>query len=471
MRKNILKNISYAIGANIISLGLSLILSFFIPKILGVEEYGYWQLYSLIISYAGFFHLGMIDGIYLKLGGKRYSEINKELYHTIFVIFMLIISVCLVIAIGVFCSLNLSPDNKIVYIASGIAISFVLIYTYFDMIMEATNRIEDSSKLIVFFKISYFILVISVFILGYRSYKGMIVADILSKILVAVIAIRRCIDILKADLGNSRAASLEIVDNTRSGINLMLANIAGMLVTGITRFFIVGNWDMMVFGNISIALAIANLLFAFMSTLSVVFFPILRRADAQMTKNIYYPIRTIIVVGLFFMIGFYYPFKLIIEMWLPQYQMGLRYMALLFPMVIFESKSTLIFNTYLKNYNEEKAIFKVNIISVGICLVCSGLFASILHNLVLTVVSIVVVLIVKSFLLEINVCRLIDKSYLLNNLQEVVLSFIFIFISWYIDEFIGVALYFSAFAVYIILNKKFVINNIKEFLALFFRKG
>ena len=57
-------NILYSIVANFFNLLVSLILSFVVPKLLGVEQYGYWQLYTFYVSYTGFFHFGMADGVY-----------------------------------------------------------------------------------------------------------------------------------------------------------------------------------------------------------------------------------------------------------------------------------------------------------------------------------------------------------------------------------------------------------------------
>jgi len=66
MRRNIL----YVILANIISLVLSVLLNFILPKYLSLNSYGMIRTYTLYISYAGFFSLGYNDGMYLKYGGK-----------------------------------------------------------------------------------------------------------------------------------------------------------------------------------------------------------------------------------------------------------------------------------------------------------------------------------------------------------------------------------------------------------------
>lgn len=45
--KSFIKNFSYTFMANAVSFLISAVLVFFVPKRLGVEQYGYWQLYTL----------------------------------------------------------------------------------------------------------------------------------------------------------------------------------------------------------------------------------------------------------------------------------------------------------------------------------------------------------------------------------------------------------------------------------------
>ena len=67
-RNSVILNIIYAIGAQALSMLLSILMALFLPKVLGIREYSYWQLFIFYISYAGFFHLGLNDGVYLKQG-------------------------------------------------------------------------------------------------------------------------------------------------------------------------------------------------------------------------------------------------------------------------------------------------------------------------------------------------------------------------------------------------------------------
>ena len=74
-----IKKVLYVVGANAISLIVSLLTTLVLPKFFGdaVEQYGYYQIYIFYVGYIGFFHLGLCDGIYLRDAGKRYESLDK----------------------------------------------------------------------------------------------------------------------------------------------------------------------------------------------------------------------------------------------------------------------------------------------------------------------------------------------------------------------------------------------------------
>ena len=88
---------SKGLARNIIKVGISnlftilsgIIVGFVIPKIMGLEDYGYYKTFTLYVSYVGLFHLGFIDGIYLKYGGVSYDDFDKSRFrmYSRFIIF------------------------------------------------------------------------------------------------------------------------------------------------------------------------------------------------------------------------------------------------------------------------------------------------------------------------------------------------------------------------------------------------
>jgi O-antigen/teichoic acid export membrane protein len=77
-RKDIFSNIFIAISAQAVSLVMSFLVAFVLPKILNVEAYSFWQLFMFYISYVGLLHFGVNDGVYLKYGSLDFDKMSKE---------------------------------------------------------------------------------------------------------------------------------------------------------------------------------------------------------------------------------------------------------------------------------------------------------------------------------------------------------------------------------------------------------
>lgn len=89
-KSQFIKNLFAAFLAQGISLLVSVFMSFIIPKILGVTQYSYWQLFIFYSGYVGFFHFGFNDGLYLRLGGKKFEELDYDNIGTQFKLFFFI---------------------------------------------------------------------------------------------------------------------------------------------------------------------------------------------------------------------------------------------------------------------------------------------------------------------------------------------------------------------------------------------
>ena len=76
--KKLIFNMRSAVFAQALAFSVSAVMSLLVPKMLGVEEYAYWQLFLLYGAYVPLFHLGLNDGVYLINGGKTFTEMNRR---------------------------------------------------------------------------------------------------------------------------------------------------------------------------------------------------------------------------------------------------------------------------------------------------------------------------------------------------------------------------------------------------------
>ena len=139
-KTNFLKNIIAAFLAQGISLLSSVFMSFIIPRFLGVTEYSYWQLFIFYIGYVGFFHFGFNDGLYLRLGGKKYDELDYSTIGTQFKLFFVLEMIICMIIISIASITVINPERKLVWIATGIYLLLNNLTLCLGYLFQAVNR-------------------------------------------------------------------------------------------------------------------------------------------------------------------------------------------------------------------------------------------------------------------------------------------------------------------------------------------
>jgi len=66
-------------GGTLLGAVFGTLLVFLIPRLVSVEDYGYWRLFVLYSGYVGVLHLGFADGALLRWAGKPLHEFHDEL--------------------------------------------------------------------------------------------------------------------------------------------------------------------------------------------------------------------------------------------------------------------------------------------------------------------------------------------------------------------------------------------------------
>src|SRR6202043_804367 len=57
----------------------NVLLAFVIPRLVSVEDFGYWRLFLLYAGYTGLLHLGLADGTLLRWAGRPLGEFRHEI--------------------------------------------------------------------------------------------------------------------------------------------------------------------------------------------------------------------------------------------------------------------------------------------------------------------------------------------------------------------------------------------------------
>lgn len=460
--KHFLKNLSYAVGSNLIGMLVSVALTFIVPKVLGVEQYSFFQLYLFYISYASYAYCGWADGILLRYGGGKYEELDFRLYKTQWVLYLVFIFFIATIVI-IYAAFFLRGTEKfLVVIFVAIDIIIDLPKTYLRYILQSTNKIREYANPLVCEKIFNIFLIGVLALCNVQSFVYFVFVDFLGKIVSLSVSIYYCRKITFSKIGPVKPALIESIENLRVGSKLLLANISSMLIIGTVRLFIERQWDLITFGKISLTLSISNFLMIFINAVSLVLFPMLRRTNSDKLSDIYGTMRTCLMIPLLGMLVCYYPAKVILSAWLPQYADSLVYMALLFPMCVFESKMSMLINTYLKTLRKEKWLLLVNVTTVSLSVVITLITTYWLHNLDLAVASIVFLLAFRCVFAELLLSTVLDVNVKTDIVLELALTIIFIGASWFVGGIAGLAIYAVAYLVYLFIKRNdvaFVLNT------------
>lgn len=405
MRK-FLANISYTVLSNGLSLLISAVIITIVPKFISVENYGYLQLYIFYASYVGFMHFGWNDGIYLRYGGADFEKLDKNLFFSQFyslVIFQLILGFILYL-ITARC---INDAEKLFIIRMTLLVMVVenskvmLLY-----IMQITSRIKEYAQTIIITRVIYLTQVL-LLILGFhiKDYQPVIISDLLSRVAGLLFISYNARSIVFRKPSFFRLDFAEILQNLTVGMKLLSANIFGMLVIGVIRFAIEKVWGIAVFGQVSLALSLSNIAMVFINAISIVLYPTLCRYGRDKLKKEFLWLDEAINIVLSCALFLYYPILFFLKNWLEEYTLSIHYIGILFPIILFECKNSLLLSTYMKSLRLESIILKTNLAALLTSIFFTYLFVHMFRNIDLLVLTITVTLALRCAINEIYLSK------------------------------------------------------------------
>ena len=412
-KKSFLKTSAYAVFSQLVSLVCGLATSLLLPKVMGVDQYGYWQYFFLYSSYVGILHFGFNDGVYLKLGGKRFTDINKsEIYPQLLLISALQIVIGL--AVGTYGYLfQDGPYKEIAYFLS-LYIIVENIYKTLSFVLMSTDGMQYYSKTVIIDKAS-FILFLFIFLVLLHQYSFEYVITVY--LLARVVALT-CVFGHYGKICTSQVMPIVLTtknlfavwNNMATGVSLTISNLLSTFIIGSGRFFVEYSWGISVFAKISFAVSLSMFVLTFISQIGLVLFPYLCRMDSEKQSRLLDVLT--FTVGLFAFCCFigFVPLNFIVKEWLPKYEESLGYLMLLCPIALFETRMVLIYTTYFKTLKKQVVLLKINMISVVFAMVCYSLSANVLGSINMLVFSMLLSIMLRSYLCQIYLYRKLNQK-------------------------------------------------------------
>lgn len=443
----------YSIIANGTSTATSVFATLLLPKLLSVSGYGYFQLYLFYASYIGILHLGWADGIYLRTIGKYYDSLNKCVYSAQIKYFWMsqFIMGLTVFSIGI---LGFNGDKQFVISVIGVLIVIYNSGLFLLYILQATARIRAYAKCVIIGNGLYFVGCCVLGTTKSTNYQYFILAHLLSQVVILCLSIYCCKDLILANMNcGSKILIAETKANIFTGSKIMLAGFSSTLTLGIVRWSIEKQWDVEVFGKISLTLSASNLFMTLINAIATVLLPIMRRKSDAEIDAMYHDIEHGLMWPLYIFMTVFYPVEKILMLWLPDYSDSLKYMALLFPICIFESKTALLLNTYLKAHRREKDILIVNASIVCLSVASSFVAAFVMKSITMCLITILILIAIKCIGLEIALSHNTGICVKAEIIEELIISVAFVIANWHIGGMSGLLVYLAVVIIFVFIHK------------------
>lgn len=343
--------------ANIINLGFSLLTNFLLPKYLSIETYAQLKTYQLYATYVGLLHLGFVDGLYLKYGGKSISDYETDAIETSLStlrMFQLAIT-CVIAFIGF-----IIKDP--IMVAFGISVLPANMMACFKLLYQAVGEFNVYSRVINGTTISYFVLnMIFLFIIKTDNPSFYISVYIIVDIVLWIVLETRLHRKYALCFKGLLFSIQEFVKNVGSGFLLTLGNLSSIFLTGMDRWFIkVLMSSSIPFAQYSFAVSLENFMNVAVTPVSVTLYNYFCREDDYVKIR---KIKNCIQIFAAFLIACAFPAKFILEHFLSKYLDSVSVMFYLFGSQLFY---IVIKSIYVNLYkaNKRQRVYFIKIIIV-----------------------------------------------------------------------------------------------------------
>lgn len=460
--RELASNFSVALIAQVITLLTSFITALVVPKILGVTEYGYWQLFVFYSNYIGFFYFGLNDGVYLIHGGEARDRIDKK---GIASQFQLMTIAHLIFALAIIVVTMMSepnPDREFVICATAVYLLINCGYGYLGYVFQAMNETKLYSFATVINGITFLVPILALLVFRFDSFRLYIILSVISRILATAYCIWKGKDLAFVKPFKPKKTIALALRSMKVGICLMLANIASMLILGVSRFVIDIVWGIDQFGQLSFSLSIANFFIIFFSQLAMVLFPALRQANAEDVRSIFMGSRS--ALGLFLPAAYLlYPFIIALVLaWLPQYAEGLSFLALMLPVCVFDGKMRIVGTTYLNVLRKERTLLLINVVTVALSSAGVLYGAYVMSSMYAVVIAPVIAIAIRCVIAEIIVARHLDTKASLISVGELSVSAVFVVSTLALPMIPAALVTAAAYLIYLIAFRKEVRNLLRH---------
>lgn len=465
MRDNIyslgIKNLFSTFKSQIIALLVGVVLSFILPIVIGIEQFGYWQVYLLYVTFAMFYGLGFTDGIYLIYGSYDYEDLPYEKLRSTLRVYTITAFIFTLLAL-LLTFMEKDSNKQFALMAASLNIFLLLLSNAAISILQVTNRIREYSFIVAFSKLMLLILIVLLIVLNVCNFKTIIAVDLFTKAVVLTINIFLLKDVFFGKSSNFNAAIKDWFLNVRTGIMIMLAVYASTFVMNVGRIVIERFEGIRIYSSYALSISISSFFLIFVGAFSLSFYPFLMRINQIKLPKVYDKTNKFLFFVSFVMLGFYYPLTFIIHYWYRDYIGVIQYLPFFLIMTLMQGKEQFLHITYMKALRKEHLLLLYNLVFTIIASTIIIPLYFLTRSVYWVALITSLLIIIKSYSFEYYLRKKRLDLDFKNVLPELMLVVFFVFTTTFTEVLLGLLLFVLVVIIQYLLNRSFLISFAKR---------
>ncbi len=362
------KSTSFGIIYTVFSQGvlgaMSILTSIVLPKIMGPDQYGYFQKFAFYLMYINMLGIGFNDGITLIYAGKNNSDIPiMELRSAIRI--HVIYSVVLSVFYSFITIIFFQKDMLLISVMLGLNVFPVIMFCTFSGVFLAENKGWLYNTYNMVQRALFCTLILALIFLKKCYYEYIITANTIANWVILFVSAYKCKDYIIGSRSSWASGFKEYRKLCASGIMIALSVSFMGLIPTLGRVIIEFNDSITNYGIYSFYISLLSIVLTFTNAIGIVAFPMLRNTNKNKLEQSYSYLEQVyrILAGSIYL--FYPAIVLIIDNYMSKYSAGLVYVVFLIAICYPIGKIQMFIAPLYKTFRLEKRLFIINIASVA----------------------------------------------------------------------------------------------------------
>ncbi len=374
-KKRAFKDIFLVALSNIVGILCSLLTGFVIPRILGVQEYGYFKTFTLYAGYIGLFHFGFCDGIQLIFAGKKYDELNKQKFVT-YTRFFIVFEAIVALIVALVSLFSLQGNYKFIFLCISVNLILQNVMTYYQYVLQCTQRFKEYSFKNVVYSVLTALGVIGMWVIYKYGDSALVTFKTYVIILLVVYFIMTAWFILKyRDITFGKGAPFkdtwaDIRKCFVLGFPLLVANLCSGLILNFDSQFVNLYFSNETYAIYAFAYSVLGMATRLISAVTIVIYPIIKNSSLEKLKDNYHVLVLILLIFVFGCLALYYPLVPVVYWFLPKYTGSLVIFRIILPGLVLSSVVSVIIQNYYKSLGKPGLFFVFSaitlVVSIGL---------------------------------------------------------------------------------------------------------